>query len=78
MENDSPNPFLDALRETESLAATLVGLDEASAVRSIAEAGRSTRVVQRDGERFSLRADFRSGRINLTIESGVVVATRVG
>jgi hypothetical protein len=75
---DAPNSFLDALHRTESVGATLMGLDDASANSVATEAGMTTRVEQRNGKRLSLRADLRPTRINLTVESGTVVATRVG
>jgi hypothetical protein len=77
-ERDEPKRFSEAFQHTEAIAATLIGLDEVTATTVAEREGRITRVERRDGERLSLRADFRINRIDLTVENGVVVATRVG
>jgi hypothetical protein len=74
----APNAVLDMIKRAESVASTLIGLDEAQAKAVAANAGMTTRVERRDGERFALRMDFRPQRIDLTVESGTVAATRVG
>jgi hypothetical protein len=68
----------ETMQRVESVAATLIGLDEASASSAAEEAGMTIRVEQRDGKRLGLRRDFRTNRINLTVERERVVATRVG
>jgi hypothetical protein len=70
--------YAERLKLAESLAPTLVGLDEASANSAVAQAGLTVRVERRDGRRMSLRDNLRVDRIDLTIERGVVTAARVG
>jgi hypothetical protein len=69
---------MDVEARTREVAATLIGLDEATANTAAEEAGMMTRVMSRDGRRLSRRADRRFNRINLSIEKGTVVATSVG
>ena len=76
--NDAPNPCSDTWQRSESVAARLIGLDEAGAKSVVEEAGMLVRVERRDGRRLTLRMDLRPNRINLSVEKGTVVATRVG
>jgi len=69
---------MDAEARTREVAATLIGLDETTANATAERAGMTTRVASRDGRRLALRSDRRSNRIDLFIENGKVVATRVG
>jgi hypothetical protein len=75
---DPSTRFAELTHRTEAVAMLLVGLPEDDAVAQAAEHGCITRVELRDGKGLPLRADRRSNRIDLTIEDGVVVATRVG
>jgi hypothetical protein len=72
-------PDMDEERaRTEAVAATLIGLDEASATAAAEAAGCTVRVARRDGTPFVLTMDYRPSRINLTIDAGHVTATDVG
>jgi hypothetical protein len=56
-------------------AGALVGLSEGDATRSAREHGCSLRVVERDGEAYSVTADVQDDRVNVAVEDGTV--TRV-
>ena len=56
----------------------LVGLNEDEAIKTAESNGWSWRIAMRDGESFPLTMDFRSDRVNFTIENGVVTAVVVG
>jgi hypothetical protein len=56
----------------------LVGLAEDEAAKVAGERGWVLRVIARDGETFAVTEDYRIDRVNVTIESGVVVAATVG
>lgn len=59
-------------------AERFVGLTESDAM-SLAEAwGLKTRVESRDSESYGITADYVFDRVNFTIESGTVVAARLG
>lgn len=59
-------------------AAQLVGLNEQVATTCAANEGWKFRVVARDGEDFMVTADYRTDRVNLTVENGIVTAINVG
>lgn len=67
----------DVERAATGLAATLIGVNEASARGRIQRFGYLVRVVPRDGEDFAIRADRHSNRINLAVEGGVVTSAEV-
>ena len=73
------NPAVAEVRKNaETVAASLVGRDEAVA-RCITENGGCVfRVAQRDGMNEILTADLQRSRINVTITNGAVTATEVG
>jgi hypothetical protein len=78
-DDDAPRPqfhpeLAEAIARAESFGATLVGKSESSATRAAEDASFEVRIAIRDGHRYPLRADVRGGRVNLTIEQGVVTA----
>lgn len=68
----------DSASDYEALAREVVGLTEAAATDRILAAGAEPRVVARDGESYAVTDDYRTDRINLQIEDGIVVAADVG
>jgi hypothetical protein len=64
--------------EAEKLAHDVVGRSEEEAVAAIERAGLVARTVARDGESFAVTDDYRTDRINLTVEAGTVVEAHVG
>ncbi|MGH3443225.1 MAG: hypothetical protein ACRDUY_14535 [Nitriliruptorales bacterium] len=67
-----------ASSDYEALAKEVVGLTEAEATDRILAAGAEPRVVSRDGEDYAVTDDYRTDRINLRIEDGIVVHADVG
>jgi hypothetical protein len=59
-------------------AARLVGLTEADAGAAAAERGWTFRVVERDGESFAATDDFRTDRVNVVVDGGVVTSVTIG
>jgi hypothetical protein len=59
-------------------AARLVGLTEAEAEAAAAERGWAFRVVERDGETFPVTDDFRTDRVNVVVDGGVVTSVTIG
>lgn len=55
-----------------------VGLSAKEAKALARDQGQTTRVAGRDGECFALTLDYRSDRVNLYLEQGVVVAATIG
>ncbi len=62
----------------EEVGATVVGSSEADAREAIVAAGCVMRVATRDGVSHPLTMDFRSNRINVAVDDGVVTAASVG
>jgi hypothetical protein len=62
----------------EAVARDVVGRSEEEAVLAIEQAGLVARTVMRDGEAFVVTDDWRTDRINLTVEREVVVQADVG
>lgn len=65
-----PSPAFDA--------SSVVGLSESEAVELIESSGFASRVVARDGELFSTTKDYRTDRVNISIEKDVVVSADIG
>ena len=63
---------------SEAAADELVGMNEDQAIETAESNGWTWRIAMRDGESFPLTMDFRSDRVNFTIENGVVTAIVVG
>jgi hypothetical protein len=62
----------------EAMAASVVGMSEADAVKAITAAGYTSRVVERDGEKFPVTMDLQPHRINLTVTNSKVTKATVG
>lgn len=62
---------------TESSERDYVWLSESEAEELATENGVSFRVVERDGHFLPATKDYRQGRINATVDNGVVTSYRV-
>ena len=63
--------------EEEDLEQSYVGLSEEEAMALAVEQGTILRVVERDGEVLPATMDYRPGRINATVENGIVTSFTV-
>jgi len=63
-----PLPLLIAV----DVAPDLLGLERSEAERRLEESGATWRIIAIDGQRQQLSTDFILGRINLSVQSGVV------
>ncbi|GAA4351476.1 hypothetical protein [Angustibacter luteus] len=70
-------PTMDDAK-AQQLATSVVGMTEDDAVKAVADAGGTTRVVERDGEKFAVTMDLNPSRINLTVTDGKVTKATVG
>ena len=75
---DGPPTDVEPVVIGDDEAAALIGLTEDEALAAAAERGWEARVVARDGEGFAVTDDYSTGRVNLTIDAGLVVAVTVG
>jgi hypothetical protein len=57
-------------------ARVLLGMDEADAVREAAKYGCSVAVIERDGESFDVPANSHPTRLNVVVDSRVIVGLR--
>jgi heat shock protein HslJ len=64
--------------EAEALAASVIGMTEAEAQRTVEEAGYVFRVVSRDGVSFPITEDYSVTRINVTVVKNLVTESYVG
>lgn len=71
-------PGVEVPSVDDDAAAKLIGLTEDEALDAAAEVGWEVRVVARDGERFAVTDDYRTDRVNVTIDGGVVTEAFVG
>jgi hypothetical protein len=55
-----------------------IGLTQAEAKQYAAENDQTIRVAGRDGKCFPLTMDYRTDRVNLYLEDGVVIAAMIG
>ncbi len=55
-----------------------IGKTELEAIHLCVDNGLAFRVESEDGEKFMLTADFRTDRVNVQIERGVIVKSRIG
>ena len=62
----------------DQMAASVVGMSEDDAVKAIHDAGYTSRVVERDGEKFAVTMDLQPDRINLTVTDDKVTKATVG
>jgi hypothetical protein len=69
---------LTITKETEALAASVVGMAEAQAQETVEAADHTWRVVARDGVSFPVTEDYSPTRINATIDDGIVTETTIG
>ena len=53
-------------------------MSESDAATAAEERGLTLRVVARDGEYFAVTKDYRTDRVNLVIDNGVVVGANIG
>lgn len=73
-----PTQSLDADPDQDVVDAALVGLTKEQAEEVAAEAGYSVRVTIEDGQMFPMTMDYRTDRINIEVENGVVTRAFVG
>jgi hypothetical protein len=71
VEPDDPSAAEEAAHE-------VVGMSEADAIAHVEAAGLVARTVARDGEAFMVTDDYRTDRVNLTVEQDRVVRADVG
>lgn len=62
----------------EAVAERVVGMPEAEAAETISDAGFISRITERDGQPLASTADYRTDRINLAVDDGVVVGVEFG
>jgi hypothetical protein len=55
-----------------------IGKTELQAIHLCVDNGFTYRVESEDGEKFILTADFRTDRVNVQIEKGIIVKSRIG
>lgn len=58
-------------------ARVLLGMKEAAATAKVRASGCLIRVIARDGRYFAITADFRTNRVNVAIEGGLVTSIGV-
>ena len=64
--------------DVDQMAAAVVGMSYEDAVKAIQDAGFTSRVVERDGEKFAVTMDLQPERINLTVQDDKVTKAIVG
>ena len=83
MTDDSASPELlrawrTALERAGAVAQQVVGLSLHDANELAGQSGCELREVRRDGRAFAIRGDFRTSRISVETEGGVVATATVG
>lgn len=73
-----PVQSLDADPDQAVVGEALVGLTKEEAEEAAAEAGYTVRVTSEDGQMFPMTMDYRTDRINIEVENGVVTRAFVG
>ena len=73
-----PTQSLDADPDQDVVSAALVGLTKEQAEEVAADAGYTVRVTIEDGQMFPMTMDYRTDRINIEVENGVVTRAFVG
>jgi hypothetical protein len=66
---------------TQALADEVIGMSEAEAIETIAGISSeplTSRIVRRDEESFMITMDYRTDRINLQIDNGIVTTANIG
>jgi hypothetical protein len=74
----SPDVMSPDQSAPEGVPAGVVGAAEDAAVAAAEAAGFAVRVVERDGEVYATTQDYRTDRLNLVVDDGVVTAAAVG
>lgn len=64
--------------DTKTFPKNLVGLTEEAAKAKITELGMKVRVRNRDGETFMGTCDYRTDRVNLSIDNGKITNATIG
>lgn len=75
-EPPSDEPTIDD--ETQGLALQIIGMSESAAQRTVETAGRTFRVVARDGTALLVTEDYSVTRINATVVDDEVTETSIG
>jgi major membrane immunogen (membrane-anchored lipoprotein) len=73
-----PTQSLDAEPDQAAVGEALVGLTKAQAEEAAEAAGYTVRVTMEDGQMFPMTMDYRTDRINIEVENGVVTRAFVG
>ena len=73
-----PTQSLDADPDQDVVNDALVGLTKEEAEAAAADAGYTVRVTIEDGQMFPMTMDYRTDRINIEVENGVVTRAFVG
>jgi len=76
--SDEPVPELPVPDVSDDFLDELNGLDETDASAIVTDQGLTVRIVARDGEYYAVTKDYRTDRVNFSIENGVVVKATVG
>lgn len=73
-----PTDPSDPASEPPATLPDIVGLSELEATASLEAAGFTVRIAARDGEDFILTQDYRTDRVNLVVDGGVVTNAEIG
>lgn len=76
--SSEPAPNGDGMELSPQQSESLIGLTEQEAQKIAKERGWTVRTAMRDGEAFMLTSDYRTDRVNLTVEDGLVVSVEIG
>ena len=71
-------PAMDISPAITDMATHVIGMKEKEATAAISTIGGSSRIGRRDKENFALTLDYRTDRITLEIDNGIVTAAIVG
>ncbi len=66
------------VQRTRTFADTLIGMNIDEVETLAASKGFITRIVERDGESFIVTMDYRTNRVNLTVEKDIVTKVFIG
>ncbi len=66
------------VERTKAFADTLIGMNVDEVETLAASKGFLTRIVERDGESFIVTMDYRTNRVNLTVEKDIVTQVFIG
>jgi hypothetical protein len=65
-------------KTTEDFIASIMDMEELSAITAAEETGWIVRIADRDGQATVMTLDYRTDRLNLKIKDGKVIAVDVG